>query len=821
MDLQLPPVRRGCLRPVRETPGVVRNIAVMRGLCGAVLALGLTTLSARAARPLLDQHQWDRYFALSARDVEVPWKPASFRLAVYSGAPVDFAVYNIDPAEVIIAGQHRSARAIDVRGRRPLARWRFTPPAGYRFEVNQVLAPLGSQEGFYVVEARRGAARQQVWINRTHIGLVTKESPGGLLLWCVDLRTGQALRGVNVAFLVGRELLSKETDARGAIVWTEKARPSFALADYGAARAFVSFLPQAPLPSTIVGIRLESAGARAGEDVRFIGFVRRRVAGDYRRAGGEVRVALIGRGKTAAQTSARLDSAGAYSGVLHVPRDADSGQYAVLAAVGGEGASSVGGTSLHVDAGKSVVLAIRTNCPCSSTESAVLKIFARGEHEVVANLPIVVRVVRVPHIIPPGEADDAPRWGTTLVYEKTVRTDEHGAARVRLLAPEDGLASSYGVSARSDGATATTRVTVATSSTALAVEPDADRIGSAEEAGFTVRGFDAADGAPAAHLRVFVRLMHGASASEKETVLDEHGRARVVFKAPSLGTNLVLAKAQGADGRRALDATAVSVDPAYRDTGAAGRASSWKIVLNRDHYQAGDQIGVSATVPGATGDAFVTLEGERVYQMRIVKIENGRAETRLKLPDAQGDVRVGVAAVRDGAVVLGSVPAAIDAPGHVHEIHVTLDRASFHPGDQARIKIGDGGVSGKATVLVRIADGRESAQAYLDDVPDLLKVGGTTTQNPAAGDPAWHAFAAPPNSQAADIYTAERPRTQSTEDAALTVEAPRTLLWRVERDENGKLSVPLPGERGRYVLSLLCIGDDGSVGASSTSVNVQ
>lgn len=821
MGFQLPPVRRGCLRPARETRGVVANIAGLRGLLGVVLALGLTALPTRAARPLLDQHQWDRYFALSARDVEVPWKPAFFRLAVYSGAPVDLAVYNVDPAEVIIAGQHRSARAVEVRGRRPLARWRFTPPAGYRFEVPQVRAPLGSQEGFYVVEARRGEATQQVWINRTHIGLVTKESPGGLLLWCVDLRNGQALRGVNVAFLVGRELLSKETDAHGAIIWTESVRPTFALADHGAARAFVSFLPQAPLPSTIVGIRLESAGARAGEDVRFIGFVRRRAEGDYRRASGDVRVALIGRGKVITQTSAHLDSAGAYTGMLHVPRSADSGEYAVLSEVGGAGVSSVGGTSLHIDAGKTVTLSLHTNCPCSSSEPVVLKIVAHGEREVVPNLSVGVRIVRVPHIIPPGQADDASRWGTTLVYEKTLRTDENGAARVELLAPADGLASSYGVSVRANGATATTRVTVPTSVTALAIEPDAQRIGIGEGAGFSVRGFDAAAGAPAAHLRVIVRLMHAASSWEKEAVLDERGRTHIVFKSPSLGTNLALAKAQGADGRQVLDATAVSVDPSNHDTGAADRASSWKIALNRDRYHPGDEIAVSASVPGASGDAFVTLEGERTYQVRVAKIENGRAVTTLKLSDALGDVRVGVAAVRDGAVVLGSVPVTIDAPGHVHEIRVTLDRPNFRPGEQARLVMRDGGMPGKATVLVRIADGRESAQAYFDDAPDLLKVGGTTTQNPASGDPSWHAFAAPSYSTAADVYAAERPRTQHTEDAALSVEAPRTLLWRVERDEDGKLSVPLPDARGRYVLSLLRIGDDGSVGAASTSVVVQ
>ncbi|HTV73812.1 MAG TPA: hypothetical protein VME66_08925, partial [Candidatus Acidoferrales bacterium] len=264
------------------------------------MAAGLVLLTspARAARPLLDQPQWDRYFALSARDVMVPWQPATVRLATYSGAPVDFAVYNVDPAEVIVAGQNRPARAIDTRRMRPLARWRFSPPPGYRFEVSDVNVPLGDQAGFYVVEAHRGDATQQVWLNRTRIGLVTKESPEGLLIWCVDLGSGRALRGANVAFLVGQELVTKQTDAHGLIAWDGAQRPSFALADDGPSRAFVSLLPQAPLPPTIVGLRLENASVHSGGSVRFIGFVRRRIGGDYRRAVGDVHVTLVDNGRT-------------------------------------------------------------------------------------------------------------------------------------------------------------------------------------------------------------------------------------------------------------------------------------------------------------------------------------------------------------------------------------------------------------------------------------------------------------------------------------------------------------------------------------------
>ena len=233
-------------------------------LLRAALCLIVAASPAGAARPLLDKGQWDAYFALFARDVNVPWKTSSVRLDTYSGAPLDFAAYAVDPADVIVAGQNRPPRAIDTSRRNAVAKWRFSPPPGLHFTANDVDVPLGGQEGFYVIEARRGEAVQQVWLNRTHIGLLTKESPDGLLLWGVDLRSGRALAGMLVDFLVGLRFVERKTDAGGLIVWNERTRPSFALAESGPGRAFVSLLPQAPAPSALVALRLESAVARAG-----------------------------------------------------------------------------------------------------------------------------------------------------------------------------------------------------------------------------------------------------------------------------------------------------------------------------------------------------------------------------------------------------------------------------------------------------------------------------------------------------------------------------------------------------------------------------
>ena len=781
-----------------------------------VFACVFASVPARAARPLLDRHQWDAYFSLFARDVNVPWKDTTVRLDTYSGAPVDFAAYAVDPADVIVAGAARATRAVDTSHRKASVRWRFTPPPGYRFETSDVAIPLGNREGFYVIEARRGDAVQQVWINRTHLGILTEESPEGLVVWCVDLRSGRALAGVEVAFLVDVRLISKRTDRDGLIVWRDRGRPTFALGEDGASRAFVSILPQAPVPATIVGLRLDSALARAGDAIRFIGFARKKMGSAYRRATGAVAVRLIGRGRTLAALALRLDSAGAFAGEIVVPPGSDSGEYAMLATVAG----GVGGTSVHVDAQSDVALRVDSACPCDPERDVPLVFSAqRAGAPVATSLHVVV--VRTPHVVPPGAADDSPRWGTTVVVDRTVRTGADGLAHLDISSPSDGLDSTYGIRASARGTAATARVVVSNPRLALALEPDAVSADVHAPIGFDVRGFDPSDGSPQAGIAVKIRLSHGASVQNKDVVLDARGRAHIVFNETSLGANLALAQATLA-GHTVLDAAAVEVAPSALSGRIAGAQTSVvNVALDRARYRPSDSIAMHAMAPGARGDALVTLDGARTYVARRMPVSAEAVSATFPLGDAQGNVRVSAAFVRDGAIAIGSTDVHVDGPGHARATDLTLAKSDYAPGETMNVVIHDGGLPAAATVALRIADGRESGPALFDDAPDLMLTGATSAQAPASGDPEWHAYVAPARSKASDIFAAERPRKAPTEVPSLGVAAPRTQAWRVERSSGDSLEIAAPKERGHYVLSLLKIDDDGDVGAASTSFNVR
>jgi hypothetical protein len=615
---------------------------------------------------------------------------------------------------------------------------------------------------------------------------------------------------MTVSFLVGLNLVTKHTDGDGLIVWRDRPRPTFALAEHDAGRAFVSLLPQAPLPASIVGLRLESAVVRAGATVRFVGFARKRTPLGYRREPGDARVTFVGNGATLSSTSVHLDQAGAFEGEIAVPAGLEAGDYAILAAAAG----GVGGTTVSVDAAGDVALAIRPGCPCDPDRDVSFAVLSRRDEVPVPGVTVRVRVIRTPHVVPPGAPEDALRWGTTVVFDRVLRT------HVDLPPPTDGLDSTYGIRATARGASATSRIVVPNARLSLAVEPVAAGIDVGAPAAVDVRGFDPADGTPAAGLPVTVRLSHGASVQQTSAVLDAHGAAHVVFERANLGSNLALAEAT-VDGRRALDVAGIVVEPSALSGRIASSQDVVTVSTDKTRYRPGDPIAVRADAAGAAGQALITLDGARTYQARLVPVAHGEAQAGLNVGDPLGAFDAWAAFVRDGAIATGSTRIAIDGPGRERMTEIALDKPAYAPADVLHVTIRDGGLAGPATIAIRIADGRESGPALFDDAPDVLRIGATSFQAPASDDPEWHAYVAPARSKASDIFAAERPRKVETEITSIGVAAPRTLLWRVERSSADGIDVPVPSERGHFVLSILKISDDGDVGAASASFNVQ
>jgi hypothetical protein len=799
---------------------VITSCLFARRLVALGLALALIAGSGvpvRAARPLLDSGKWDAYFALFARDTQVPWKRVSVRLDTYSGAPVDFAAYEADPADVLVAGANARPRAIDTAHRTAVARWRFSPPVGLKFESNDVDVPLHGREGFFVIEARRGQASQQVWLNLSRIGLLTKESAAGIVMYAADLGTGRALPGMRISYLVGAAFAYGKTDGDG-VARVSGTRPRFALAEWGRSKAFVNFVPVSPVPNAIVGLRLDRGLVQAGDHVHVVGFARVRRGEEMRPAGGSVKLSLVARGRNLAGADPQLDSAGAFSADIPIPADAASGDVAVLASANG----ATGGASLHVEAvGESTIsIAVACGTACPPNADIPVAVAVKGGAAPQDGREIRVRVVRTPHVLPPGTPDDAVQWATTQILDTAVHADAAGMAHVTIPAPGDELASSYAITAESGSATASARLVTPTAKIALLVSPERSPLNIGEAANVDVRGFDAVDGAPAAGIAVQLRLMHGPNIQETSVTLDAEGRGRATFRDVIPGTSLITASA-GSGGQRAFDASAVALEPSAVAGGGGGSSGEIRIDFDNSRYKVNGRVNVGASLAGAAGDAFVSLDGTRTFATKVVHVNGGRAGAQLTVPAAVGELGAGIAFVRDGALYYAARDIDVDGPGHPRATTLHADRTAYAPGETAKIGIADGGLTDGATIAVRLGDGIPARGADFVDAPDSLAAAGTTTQNPASDDPAWHAWVAPVRSTAGDIFAFDRPRAAEKTDAALTVAAPRALVWRIDQHAGESIDVPLPQEKGKYVLSILKITADGDVGAATLALTVQ
>ncbi len=770
---------------------------------------------ARAARPLPDSGKWDNYFALFARNATVPWKNITLRLDTYSGAGVDFAAYDVDPTEVLVAGANTRPRAIDTTRYKAVARWRFTPPAGLTFTSNDVDVPLLNREGFYVIEARRGTAVQQVWVNLSRIGLITKESPAGSIVYGADLGTGRALAGMRVTYLVGTQFTYDLTDSHG--ISRVPARAVFALAEWGKSRAFVSLFPQSAPPAAVLGVRADRASATAGDNVRVVGFARRRNGNVYRPATGEVALTIVAAGKTIASAHADLDRAGAFSAGLTLPAGAPAGDAAILAATPG----ASGGATIHIDGAGDTVLAIAAPCStaCSPSEAIPLTLSAKRAGVPGAGEDIRVRIVRSPHVQPPEGGDASAAWGVTTIVDTMVRTDALGVAHVAIPAPTDGLASTYGVAAESGPSTASANLVAPNARVALSIVPLQERINVSDPASFDVRGFDALDGAPVSGLGVRVRISHGPTVQDATATLGPDGRARVSFNGVALGMNLVTAQAD-VDGRAATDVSAVTVSPQALLGASASGQGDVKIAVDHPRQRPNERTGITATLTGATGDALITMESVRGATAAVVPVQNGIANTSLVLPETIGAQAVSVAFVRDGALIAGSLPLVVDGPGHQRQLALSADRATYAPASTATITIADGDDRSDATLAVRVSDRLAGSGASFDDIPGVLSSAGTTTQNMASLDPPWHTAVAPARSTAGDIFGTDRPQAAAA-DTQIVAAATRVLSWKVDHSSGSTFTVAVPHDAGRYVLSIIKMTDDGDVGAASIALTVQ
>ncbi|PZR59674.1 MAG: hypothetical protein DLM50_00760 [Candidatus Meridianibacter frigidus] len=764
-----------------------------------------------AARPLLDLHKWDAYFALFAPDSNVPWKPALVRLDTYSGAAVDFAAFQVEPTEVIVAG-NAPARSIQGRRARRVAQWRFLPGGGYQFRSSFVPVPLGNREGFFVVEARRANVAEQVWINRTRVGIASKESPGEVMLYGADLGTGKTLAHMRVSLLRSGSFITRFTDEHGILRINDRPRPAFALGEWGASRAFLSLFPQPPMPAALAGMALESATVRAGDELKVTGFARVRSNQDYRAAHGVAALSLRYRGAIISTASVPLDEAGSFATGLRIPPLSATGDYTVLLA--GAGASA--GASVHV-AADSGNLALALDSPCARVcDLAVdppVTLTARRDGKPSSHERVHLRVVRSPHIRTDRDLR-GDEWGNTVIADDDITTGPDGSTVFHIPAPTDGLSSTYGVTATQGGATAATRLSVAAANGVVSLQLDSSTFSADAPIGFAVRAAGLG-GEPLAGEDVTVRLQHGANAQEQILHLNTEGAARGSFGSPNLGSSLVVARMNGRYSG-ALDAAEAIVIP---QTLAGVTRQSSDVALATDHasYDAGDRVSVTARSGGGHGDCLLTYETPFFTQAALTPVHLGGASNVFLARNVGGETKAGALFVYDGEMQWTTVPLHVMGRGRSAAAPHSVSEIVPANGD-IRLKI-DEAPSPARTIVVRLSAVEDTGSARFESLPDLLTVGGTATQVSAQSG-RWHAWVSAGGARAGTFEFGRR-ATPQPQDLSIADARSMYVTWHVLHPVSGRFSVPAPATAGRYFMSVLEFDPDGSVGVQRSWITVR
>ena len=260
------------------------------------------------------------------------------------------------------------------------------------------------------------------------------------------------------------------------------------------------------------------------------------------------------------------------------------------------------------------------------------------------------------------------------------------------------------------------------------------------------------------------------------------------------------------------------------DARAGGVASSEgspdvRIALGKQVYRGGDDVAVDAEAAGASGDALVTLESAQGAQAQVVSTGSGRASAHFRAADATGELRVGAAFVRDGAIEWATVPLGLDAPGRPQFVPLALDHeATYAPGEAAKISFRSP-TAGRGTLVVRLSRGEPSGTALFDSAPALLAIGVTATQTSAAAAATWHPWVDSTGDHAQVLGFVRR--TQPPQQISLAQAESHAVSWSVERAAGDAFAVQMPAQSGRYTLSVLEISDDGSVSAGSSGVVVR
>ncbi len=599
--------------------------------------------------------------------------------------------------------------------------------------------------GMYVVSVRGDANQRIGWIAVTSLGLVTKTAGQDALAFVVDLKTGKPAAGADVtAFSGTSKIASGRTGADGLSVLklggSKGNDEATILAKSGDSFAFVSaYLSMGPQSRQMVYGYTDRPVYRPGQKVFFKGIVRDSTPGGYQTtAGKQVTVEVRDPNDTLIyRANKTTDKFGCYDGQLVLNSETASGNYNIMARVGGE--------ADRVDRGRSSTdfeVASYSKPEFTAKVKFEKKRYIRGDQVVakikadyyfgapVANAKVEYSVTRSDYwLYEPDEDEDETEEGGDYegysdyggygesVDEGTVTTDENGEAEIVFDAKWPRPEGDYGWdsdqeftvnvyvtdesrrSASGDGS-----VVVSRGEFAISATPSRYVAIPGQQVQVDIQAQDY-DRRPVRNQELTVligrqfwsgRTMSFRKTEERKITTDQDGQATLQFEARKAGDITIVVSARDSKGNRITDNAYVwCYDGTPWGEEGTARLPDLKIITDKNVYKPGDTATVLITAKKAGPTALVTVEGDRLYEQQTVELKSQSAMVKIPVrAEYTPNFYISVCYVRNKNLATQEKRVKVSIESRAVNVKIEPNKKRYLPGEEATYKIvttsGDG-----------------------------------------------------------------------------------------------------------------------------------
>jgi len=635
----------------------------------------------------------------------------------------------------------------------------------------------GLGPGLYVAAVKAGGVQRLAWVMVTSLGLVTKTAGSETLAYTVDLKTGTPVQGTDVKIYLGSNpIASGRSDGNGLVILklptkTEGESQQTVVARDEGSVAFVNAeFTSTPGSDKIVYAYTDRPVYKPDQTVFYKGIVRQQAGDQYKVPGGQqVTVEVRDLNDSLIYHATKhTDKFGCYFGSLHLNPECVTGYYTIVTSINGEKTGDTliddeFGDGSNQDRAMFQVAAYRkpefnvkaefdknryTHGETMHAKVSVNYYFGAP----VANAEVSYVIRRNTYWV--FDNDDEASYSGYEDYggygeaidQGTLRTDSNGEAVVSYPAAWPEQVSNYDyendqefsidftVTDRGDQTATGTASTVATRGEfAVEVQPDQFVVGPGSNlhADIVAKDFEKH---PVKNQDMTIRLVREMWSDdgtndeetlyEKDVTTDDRGCASIQAPVKRTGDLRLIAKTRDSRGNDIVSSTYIwSYKEGVDDEGGNPNYSDLQIVTDKKTYSPGEtaKVLVITKKPGAT--ALVTVEGDRIYDRRTVRLTGKMTMVELSVKaDYRPNFYIGTCFVKNKAFSEQTARAKVTLRERALSVSIKPNKSRYKPGETAnyRVRVTDSmGKPVSAEVSLGVVDEAIYAIAPDDTTPIL------------------------------------------------------------------------------------------------------